>query len=103
MKNKCKDCLNKKIECELCGKFFSKKRLRSHYEREHQPKIDIVNERITLTEKQKQDNNTTVSTNENHAYVVIGPKNVGKTYYILKILEKIGNKRRIHKITRSPN
>ena len=54
MKNKCKDCLNKKIECELCGKFFSKKRLRSHYEREHQPKIDIVNERITLTEKQSK-------------------------------------------------
>ena len=39
---------------------------------------------------------------ENHAYVVIGPRNVGKTYYMLKILEKIGNKRPIHIITRSP-
>ena len=22
MKNKCKDCLNKKLKCELCAKFF---------------------------------------------------------------------------------
>ena len=40
---------------------------------------------------------------ENHAYVVIVPRNVGKTYYKLRMLEKIGNKRPIHKITRSPN
>ena len=42
-------------------------------------------------------------TNENHACVIIGPRNVGKTYYVLKVLEKIGNKRPIHIITRSPN
>ena len=47
--------------------------------------------------------NGIVSTYESHACVVIGPRNVGKTYYMLKILEKIGNKRPIHKITRSPN
>ena len=57
-----------------------------------QPKIDNV-----------KNKNTIVSKFENHRYVVIGPSNVGKTYYILKILEKIGNKRPIHKITRSPN
>ena len=44
-----------------------------------QPKIDKIN-------------NSTVSTYENHACVIIGPRNVGKTYYILKGLEKIGNK-----------
>ena len=55
-----------------------------------QPKIDKIN-------------NNNVSTIENHACVVIGPRNVGKTYYILKILEKVGNKRPIHIITRSPN
>ena len=54
-----------------------------------QPKIDNVN------------NN--VSTYENHRHVVIGPSNVDKTYYLLKILEKIDNKRPIHIITRSPN
>ena len=47
--------------------------------------------------------NNNVSTCENRAYVVIGPKNVGKTYYMLKVLENIGNKRPIHIITRSPN
>ena len=40
-------------------------------------------------EKPKIDNvNNNVSTYENHRHVVIGPSNVGKTYYMLKILEK---------------
>ena len=47
--------------------------------------------------------NNNISTFENHACVVIGPRNVGKTYYMLKVLEKTGNKRPIHIITRSPN
>ena len=55
------------------------------------PKIDNANNEIK------------VPTHENHAYVVIGPRNVGKTYYMLKVLEKIGNKRPILIITRSPN
>ena len=44
-----------------------------------------------------------VSKYENRANVIIGPRNVGKTYYMLKVLEKIRNKRPIHIITRSPN
>ena len=47
--------------------------------------------------------NNNVSTYENHRHVIVGPSNVGKTYYMLKILEKIDNKRPIHMITRSPN
>ena len=55
-------------------------------------------------EKPKIDRiNNNVSTYENRANVVIGPRNVGKTYYILKVLEKIGNQRPINIITRSPN
>ena len=50
------------------------------------PKIDNVNNEINVS-----------------TYEYIGPKNVGKTYYILKILEKIIDKRPIHIITRSPN
>ena len=42
-------------------------------------------------------------TNENHARVIIGARNVGKTYYMLKVLEKIDNQRPINIITRSPN
>ena len=48
-------------------------------------------------------NNKNLSTYENRANVIIGPRNVGKTYYTLKVLEKIDNKRPIHIITRSPN
>ena len=55
------------------------------------PKINIVNNKINVPKY------------ENHAYVVIGPRNVGKTYYMLKILEKFGIKRPIHITTRSPN
>ena len=55
-------------------------------------------------EKPKFDNvNNKVSTYENHRHVIIGPSNVGKTFYMLKVLEKIGDQRPIHIITRSPN
>ena len=55
-----------------------------------QPKIDKIN-------------NNNVSTFENNSYVVIGPRNVGITYYMLKVIEKTGDQRPIHIITRSPN
>ena len=57
-------------------------------------------------EKSKIDNVTNKIndlTLENHRHVIIGPSNVGKTYYMLKIFEKMDNKRPIHIITRSPN
>ena len=56
-------------------------------------------------EKPKIDkiNNINVSTYENCASVVICPRNDGKTYYILKVLEKLGNKRPNNTISRSPN
>ena len=38
------------------------------------PKIDNVNNKINVPKY------------ENHAYVVFGPKNVGKTCYMLKVL-----------------
>ena len=60
----------------------------------NEQKINNVNNKNT---------NTIVSTYEIHRHVVIGPSNVGKTYYMLKILEKICNKRPIEIITRSPN
>ena len=108
VKNKYKDCLIKKVNCQVCCKFLTKKWLASLMDREHQPsesrsKIDNVNKKFILTAKQKQDNNPNVFTYENHAYVVIGPRNVGKTYYNLKTLAKVGNNRSRQIITRSPN
>ena len=82
--------------------FSQKKWLTNHIEREQQSNVNNDN-KIILPENRDNDNNTNVETYDNHAYVVIGPRNVGKTYYMLKVLEKIGNKRPIHIITRSPN
>ena len=76
---------------------------REHQPNESRPKIDKVNKKIILPEKQKQDNKPIVLTYENHLYVIIGPSNVGTTYYMLEILEKIGNKGPIHVLTRSFN
>ena len=61
------------------------------------------NNKSFVREKQKHSNNSIVSTLENHRHVIIGPTNVGKTYYLLKMLGKIGNKRPDHIIIRSPN
>ena len=90
--NKCKNCLNKKLECKVCGKLFTKKWLTTHIEREHHQ-----------SSESKPNNNINDLTSDFHRHVIIGPSNVGKTYYMLKVLEKIGNKRPIHIITRSPN
>ena len=48
-------------------------------------------------------NNANPSVYENHRQVILGPSNCGETLCKLKKLEKIGNKRPIHIITRSPN
>ena len=59
--------------------------------RNQQPKIEEINDNVT--------NNPNVSTYEHQANVVVGPRNVGKTYYMLRILEKLGNQTPIHIIT----
>ena len=52
-------------------------------------------------EEQIKDKKASVSAYENQSHVSIGPSNVGKAYYMLKLSEKIGCKRPIHKITRT--
>ena len=81
----CKTCYNKNKRKNNIDTLPTKK-IKTSYQ---QPDIENVNNKV--------------SEFENHRHVVIGPSNVGKTYYMLKILEKIGNKRPIHIITRSPN
>ena len=52
----------------------------------------IINQKLIMT--------TTLSVSyKDHRHVIIGPSNVGETYYMLKILEKVGNKRPIHLIS----
>ena len=84
----CKTCYNKKRKNNI--NTLPPNKINTSYQ---QPNIENVN---------NKDNNPNVSTYENRAIVVIGPRNVGKTNYMLKVLEKIGKKRPIHIITRSP-
>ena len=89
------NCKKDRNICKICYNINRKKNINNEKKRKcddsvniiEKPKIDNVNNKIN------------VSKYENHAYVVIGPRNVGKIYYMLKILEKIGYKRPIHIIT----
>ena len=76
----------------ICKKCFNKNGRKNN--NTLPPNIENVNS--------NNNNDDMVSKFENHLHV-IGPSNVGKTYYMLKILEKIGDQRPIHIITRSPN
>ena len=80
----------------VCKSCYNKKR-RKNNKQNHQPKIKRAKN------NKNKDINISVPAYENRACVIIGGRNVEKTYYMLKVLEKIGNKRPIQIITRSPN
>ena len=88
-RNICKNCYN--INRKKYNNKEKKRKVDDSVNKIEKPKIDNINIKINVPKY------------ENHRHVVIGPSNVGKTFYMLKILEKIGNKRSIHIITRSPN
>ena len=92
VKNRCKDCLNKKFKCELCGKIFSKKWLTTHIEREHNHNESNSN----VSEKTNIDN-----INNNNRTLLVGPSFLGKTYLMLQILSRISD-RDIYIINKSP-
>ena len=83
----CKNCYN--INRKKYTINEKKRKTDDSVRNKEKPKIDKVN--------------NDVSTYKNHRHVIIGPSNVGKTFHMLKVLEKIGNQRPIHIITRSPN
>ena len=83
---------------------FTKKWLANHIEREHHPfESNVDNKNTILPEITKHCQQPNIPTYENHAYVVIGPRNVSKTFYKLKVLEKMGNQRPIIFLNRPPN
>ena len=95
-----KDEDNCKKDRNICKNCYNKSR-KNYNDNENKRKTE---DSMNSIKKPKIDNiNNNVLTYENHRQVAIGPSNVGKTFYMLKILEKIGNKRPIHIITRSPN
>ncbi len=84
------DINNYKKDRTVCKTCYNKNKRKNKINTSYQePNIENVNKNV--------------STCENHRHVIIGPSNVGKTYYLLKVLEKIGEQRPIHIITRSPN
>ena len=92
------DINNYKKDRTVCRTCYNKNKRKNN--------IDTLPTKKINTSYQQQDIenvNNKVSEFENHRHVIIGPSNVGKTYYMLKKLEKTCNKRPIHKITRSPN
>ena len=93
VKNRCKDCLNKKFKCELCEKSFTKKWLKTHIEREHHHQTETNS---IVLEKPLIDN-----VDNNNRTLLVGPSFSGKTYLMLKILSRISD-RDIYIITKSP-
>ena len=87
------NCKKDRNICKNCYNINRKKYNNKEKKRKVDNSVDNVN----------NPNNNNVSKSENHRHVIIGPSNVGKTYYMLKVLERIGNKRPINIITRSPN
>ena len=92
------NCKKDRNICKICYNINRKK----YNINEKKRKLDNSVNKIKIDNVNNTKNNV-VSKYENHRHVIIGPSNVGKTYYMLKILEKIGNKRPINIITRSPN
>ena len=92
------NCKKDRNICKICYNINRKK----YNINEKKRKLDNSVNKIKIDNVNNTKNNV-VSKYENHRNVFIGPSNVGKTYYMLKVLEKIGNKRPIHIITRSPN
>ena len=93
VKNRCKDCLNKKFKCEFCEKSFTKKWMKTHIEREHNHQNE---NKSNLIKKPLVDND-----NNNNRTLLVGPSFSGKTYLMLKILSRIPD-RDIYIITKSP-
>ena len=91
VKNRCKDCLNKKFKCDFCEKSFTKKWLKTHIEREHRQ-----NETNSHVIKKPE-----IENNNNNRTLLVGPYFSGKTYLMLKILSRIPD-RDIYIITKSP-
>ena len=95
---------NKKLDEDNYKK--GKKNLRELLQQKEKKNNNIISENDlkdpSSSNEQIKDNNPSVLAFENYRHVFIGPSKVGKRYYMLKTLEKTGNKRSIHKLTPYP-
>ena len=95
---------NNKKERTVCKNCYNERK-KNDYNKTliQQSETDNVNKKNIIPEKQKNDNNIGNSAYDCLSHIIVGPRNVGKTYYMLTVLEKVGKKRPVHIITRSPN
>ena len=77
------NCKKDRNICKICYNINRKK----YNVNEKKRKFDNSVKK-TKIDKVNNTNNDIVSTYENHRHVVIDTSNVGKTYYMIKILEK---------------
>ena len=91
------NCKKDRNICKSCYNINIKKYTINEKKRKTDDSVRNIEKPKTIND------NNNVSTYENHRHVIIGPSKVGKTFYMLKVFEKIGNKRPIQIITRSPN
>ena len=68
----------------ICKKFHNENKRKNNINTKNENQIDTTPQQPNIDKI----NNNNDPTFENHACVVIGPRNVAKTYYILKVLEK---------------
>ena len=94
------DINNYKKDRTVCKSCYNIIKRKNNFNTLHPNKNNTSYQQPNIINK---DNNPNLSTYENRANVVIGPRNIGKTYFMLKVLEKIGKQRPIHIITKSPN
>ena len=94
------DINNFKKDRTVCRDCYNKKKRKNHFNTLPPNKNNTSYQQPNFENVNNKDNNPNLSTYENRANVVIGPRNVGKTYYMLKVLGKIDNKRPIHIKTR---
>ena len=90
---KSKDCLNKKLKLQVCGKFFTKHWLTNHNEGEH-----LKDSNSSVLQKPQIEN-----VNTNNRILLVGPYFSGKTYLMLEILSRITPERDIYIIKKSPS
>ena len=74
VKNRCQDCLNKKVKCELCEKSFTKKWLITHIDREHRNESNSI-----VLEKPKIENGKNINNNRT---LLVESSFSGKTYFM---------------------
>ena len=86
--------LKERTVCKSCYNKNRRKNNKNNIIRSQQPNVENFG---------NFDKNPIVLAYASHRKVIIGPSNVGKTYYMLKKLEKIANKRPTHIRTRSAN